>query len=314
MIKINHLLCARLATNLTLFVFTLFILGVVLSTADLFLDWDILPDGIQRYAELAIVIFGIVASLLVVSSFLCSLMVLAEFAAKRVGIQGKELRFNRKKSTILLVAIISILIAFLALQTIDEYREENRLAKNRIEFQEKLDKQSKALAESLSQMVTLFPSSLLQAIENKQVFKIKPKYEEDELIKFLNAISVSLPQQPGIALLIPATPPYKYGKISFMSDNKYGYDPYKTEGQQFFIQFPNEVEKEIVETLFQGKTQMLKASLKGNFIDNSEPSAWGILKFNDKIVALIFLIQHIEGYGRVRDEIFHSGPEILISN
>lgn len=304
MIKINHLLCARLATNLTLFVFTLFILGVVLSTADLFLDWDILPNGIQRYAELLIVIFGIVASLLVVSSFLCSLMVLAEFAAKRVGIQGKELHFNRKKFTILLVAIISIFIAFLALQTIDEYREENRLAKNRIEFQEKLDKQSKALAESLSQIVTFFPSSLLQAIENKQVFKITPKDEEDELIKFLNAISISLPQQPGIALLIPATPPYKYGKISFMSDK----------GRQFFMQFPNEVENEIVETLFQGKTQMLKASLKGNFIDNSEPSAWGILKFNDKIVALIFLIQHIEGYGRVRDEIFNSGSEILISN
>jgi len=314
MIKINHLVCARLATNLTLFVFTLFILGVVFATADTFLDWDILPSGIQKYAELLIAIFGIIASLLVVSSFLCSLMVLAEFAAKRVGIQGKELQFNRKKFTILLIVIISILFAFLALQTIDEYREESRLAENRVEIQEKLDKQSKALAESLSQIVTLFPSNILQAIENKKVLKIKPKDKEDELIKFLNAISVSLPQQPGIALLIPAMPPYKYGKISFMSDHRYGYDPEKTEGRQFFMQFPNEVENEMVEALFQGKTQMLKTSLKGNFIDNSEPSAWGILKFNGKIIALIFLIQRIEGYEQVRDEIFHSGSEILISN
>ncbi len=306
--KINHLVCARFATNLTLFVFTLFILGVILSTVDLFLNWDILPDWIQNYTQLLIIIFGIIACLLVVSSLLCSLMVLAESAAKKAGI-SQESQFNHRKMwIILIVVIVSILVAFFVAEKIDDYRENSRIAKNRIEFQNKLDKQSKALANSLSEVVTLFPENILQVLENKSFFEKKAK---KELIAFLDAISASLPQEPEVALLIPTMPPYQYAKIWVMPDR---YNSDKTEKQQFFTQFSNDVEKEIVEALFKGEVQRLKVSLKGHFIDNSEPSAWGILKFNDKIVALIFLSQSIDGYYNIRDDIFHSGTEKLISN
>jgi hypothetical protein len=306
---INHLVCARFATNLTLFVFTLFILGVILSTVDLFLKWDILPDWIQNYAQLLIIIFGIIACLLVVSSLLCSLMVLAESAAKKAGIASQESQFNRRKTwIILIIVILSLFVAFFVGEQIDDYRENSRIAKNRIEFQNKLDKQSKALANSLSEVVTLFPENILQAIENKSVFE---KPAKKKLVAFLDAVSASLPEEPEVALLIPTMPPYQYAKI-WVSPDRYCSD--KMEKQQFFTQFSNDVEKGIVEALFKGEVQSVKVSLKGHFIDNSEPSAWGILKFNDKIVALIFLSQSIDGYYNIRDEIFHLGTEKLISN
>jgi len=72
---INHFSCARLTTNLTLLIFILFTLGVIFWTSDEFLDWNILPDWIDSYAQLIIVIVGIFAFLLVASTLLCSLMV-----------------------------------------------------------------------------------------------------------------------------------------------------------------------------------------------------------------------------------------------
>jgi hypothetical protein len=312
--KINHLLCARLTTNLTLFVFILFALGVMLWTSDEFLNWNILPDWIDKYAQLIIVIFGIFAFLLVVSSLLCSLMVLAEFAAQKVGIQTKEFRvFTRKKLTILAIVIIGVLVTFFAFHKIDKYREESRLAKNRVEFKAKLEKQSKELGESLSHLVTRFPDKILQEIESKTVLKEPAEGEEDELKKLLGAISSSLSQNPSVVLLVPANPPYKYCQIGvYHSHYEYGHN--KSAFRQFFLQFPDHVETEVIDALFLEKIKPLKASLKGHFIDNSDPSVWGILKYRSKVVALIYLEGTIGGYGRVREKIFHSGPKKLISN
>jgi len=216
-----------------------------------------LPDGIQNYAQLLIIIFGIIACLLVVSSLLCSLMVLAESAAKKAGIAPHESKFNRRKTwIILIVVILSLLVAFFVAEKIDDYRENSRIAKNRIEFKNKLDKQSKALANSLSEVVTLFPENILQVLENKSFFEKKAK---KELVAFLDAISASLSQEPEVALLIPTMPPYQYAKI-WVSTDRYCSD--KTEKQQFFTQFSNDVEKEIVEALFKGEVQRVNVSLK----------------------------------------------------
>jgi len=70
--KINYLLVSRLTTNLTLLIFMLFAAGFILWTSDEFLNWDILPDWIDNYAQLIIVIFGFFAFLLGLSSLLSS--------------------------------------------------------------------------------------------------------------------------------------------------------------------------------------------------------------------------------------------------
>ncbi len=321
--KINHLLCARLATNLTLLVFTLFILGIALWLTDSILGWDILPHGIEQYAQLFILMFGVFACLLVVSSLLCSFTVLAEFAAQQVGIQAKAYPlFTRKKLAILAIVIAGVLVTFFIFHKIDEYREESRLAKNRVEFREKLVQQSKQLDKSLSHIVTLFPNTILQSFDNQT---IQEKPATQELVKLLGAISLSIPDEPQVALLIPTKPPYKYQKIWISSKHRVvgsykGFDESEKilsshkAHQQFFTQFSNPIENDIVAALFLGKIKPLKASLEGHFLDNSEPSTWGILKYNNKMVALIYIEGTIEGYGRVRSEIFHSGPDNIISN
>jgi uncharacterized membrane protein len=313
--KINHFICARLSTNLTLLIFVLFALGIILWTSDEFLGWDILPDWIDNYAQLIIVVVGIFAFLLVVSSLLCSLMVLAELAAQQLGIQGKEFQlFTRKKLIIFISVVVVVLVTFFTLHKIDEYREESRLARNRILFKEKLIKQSKELENALSDVVTLFPEPIIQAIENK-TFMEKPMHQE--LAKLLSAINASLPEAPKVSLLIPASHPYQYSKIWIT----YRYDEWNREYengervyQQFFTQLPNPSERELVEALFNGSSPPLETLMDGQFIDNTNPSAWGLLKLNDKVVSLICLEGDITGYERVREEVFHPGPSKLISN
>jgi len=320
--KINYLLVSRLTTNLTLLVFMLFAAGFILWTSDEFLNWDILPDWIDNYAQLIIVIFGFFAFLLGLSSLLSSLAVLAEFAAQQMGISAPPLQlFSRKKMWILLSVIAMVLVSFLIFHQIDEYREEARLAKNRVEFQEKLNKQSQELDKSLSQIITLFPDALLEAIHNKSLME---KQTSKELVKLLTAISASLPQIPQIALLMPAEDhPYQYQKIWITPEYDYRYYDESDEQnvlkghdthQQFFTQLPNVVEREVIEVLFKGKIKPLSKRLSGKFLDNTEPSSWGVLKYQEDIVALIFLEGDIEGYGRVRNKIFHAGPKTLISN
>jgi len=320
--KINYLFVSRLTTNLTLFVFMLFAAGFILWTSDEFLKWDILPDWIDNYAQLIIVIFGFFAFLLVLSSLLSSLAVLAEFAAQQMGVSAPPLKFSRKKMWIVLSVIAMVLVSFLIFHQIDQYREEARLAKNRVEFQEKLNKQSEELDKSLSQIITLFPDALLEAIHNHSVME-KPTIKE--LSKLLSAISASLPQIPQIALLMLAEQhPYQYQKIwitpEYESRYSKGYYSEKTvlkahdTHQQFFTQLPNVVEREVIDVLFKGKIKPLTKRLSGKVLDNTEPSSWGVLKYQEDIVALIFLEGDIEGYGRVRDKIFHAGPKTLISN
>ncbi|MDM8560501.1 hypothetical protein [Candidatus Parabeggiatoa sp. HSG14] len=319
--KINYLLISRLTTNLTLFVFILFAAGIILWTSDEFLDWDILPNWIDNYAQLIIVIFGFFAVLLVLSSLLSSLAVLAEFAAKKMGVSAPPLQISRKRKVILLIVIVMVFVNFFIFHQIDKYREQARLAKNRVEFQEKLNKQSQELDRSLSQIITLFPDSILQAMHKKSLLE---KQTGKELVKLLSAISASLPEIPQIALLMPAAHhPYKYHKIWITPEYDYRYYDESDEEivlkghdthQQFFTQLPNVVEREVIEVLFKGKIKPLTQHLNGKFLNNSEPSSWGILKYQEKIVALIFLKEDIEGYRKVRKTIFHTGPKTLISN
>lgn len=310
--KMNYFLISRLTTNLTLFIFLLFAAGVILWTSDEFLDWDLLPDWIDNYAQLIIVIFGVFAFLLVLSSLLSSLAVLAEFAARQMGVSAPPLQFSRKKLAIVLIVVIMVLVSFLIFHQIDKYREQTRLAKNRVEFQEKLDKQSQELEQSLSQMITLFPNSILQAIRNQSLLA---KPTKQELTKFLSAISASLPQAPQIELLMPAAqPPYQYHQIWITSEYEYRYNDEHDIHQQFFTQLPNAVEREVVEVLLKGKIKPLTNRLQGKFLDNTEPSSWGVLKYQEHIVGLILLKGEIEGYNLVRNKIFHAGPQSIISN
>jgi len=234
------------------------------------------------------------------------------------------------------MTMVIVLVTFFTLHKIDEYREESRLAKNRTKFQEKLLQLSKELEQSLPHIVALFPENIIQAIENK-IFMEKPIHRE--LTKLLTAITASLPNEPDIFLLMPANHPYQYRKIwvtngyqefnqwnhesnpptpaNPLEHEEYGFNGHRIR-QQFFTQLPNKLEHQLVEALLKGNQQTLKKPMKGNVIDNTNPSTWGLLKLNDKIVALIYLESSVMEYDydneRVSKGLFHTGPTQLISN
>jgi hypothetical protein len=56
--QLNYLRLTKISTNLTLLTFFLFGLGLILSIADDILDWDILPDVVEKYAQSLISVFS----------------------------------------------------------------------------------------------------------------------------------------------------------------------------------------------------------------------------------------------------------------
>jgi len=322
--KIKHLSLARFTTNLTLLFFVLFALGFVLWMSDEFLKWNILPDWIDKYAELLILIFGFFAFLLVVSSFLCHFMVIAEFAAHKMGLTSQEEAFlTRQKVIILAVLLIISLSLFFTFHKIDKYREANRLDEIRVEFKGKLDERSEILTQALSEIVALFPETLLQAMADKSILQQQDNHYI-ELTKLLGAIQASFPRTPDVYLLMLANLPYQYEKISVGGKRDYehynGYEKQKIQGyelyQQAFIRLQDKIEQEIVTALFQERIKPLDAVLEGQFLNNNNPSVWGLLKYKQQIVAIIFLEDILEGYHfeNIRKDIFHPGPLKLISN
>jgi len=118
--------------------------------------------------------------------------------------------------------------------------------------------------------------------------------------------------------------PYQYEKISVGGKRNYehynGYEKQKIQGyelyQQAFIRLQDKTEQEIVTALFQERIKPLDAVLEGQFLNNNNPSVWGLLKYKQQIIAIIFFEDILEGYHfeSIRKDIFHPGPLKLISN
>lgn len=125
----NHRRALRASTDTGLMIFLIMIIGVVLWTTDEMLGWNLLPDWIDKYAELLVIILSILAAFSVVISVMCSFAVMAESAAEKAGITAP----TPSRRTRLIIAI-GILVAFgsmLGLHQVDQYRASKRVAAER---------------------------------------------------------------------------------------------------------------------------------------------------------------------------------------
>jgi len=81
----NHHRALRASTDTGLTIFLIMIVGVVLWTTDEMLGWNLLPDWIDKYAQLLVIIFSILAAFAVVISVMCSFAVMAESRRSRAS-------------------------------------------------------------------------------------------------------------------------------------------------------------------------------------------------------------------------------------
>jgi hypothetical protein len=320
---LNHRFLLRLITNLVIFALALSSLGVLLWIVDELIGWDILPDAISIYVRAIVIGVGWVTATLIIAHILLSLTLFAESTASRAQLpdfQVSEQLMRRLKRIFLVAGLISILV-ITGLQVTDMVRKNIALQVSKQEAtqeQQKAFNQARAkfnqiqqvMDQSLPKILPLFTPSLLAAIATNQI-------PAADLNQLLESVTVSFPHQPALALLIPADSPYKYAKIDQPAIDFNHKSSTFVLRPQHFVGFPSSLETKVVDQLFGGQTSKLTTSLNGVFINNTQPSSWGVLKYNKRVVALIYLGVNYQCPQRsefIKEQCIHPGPGALHSN
>lgn len=318
--KLNHRFFLRIATDTTLYIIIFFGIGSILWTMDIYLDWDIMPDFIDKYLKLIVIVVGIAAGLSIITCVICSFSLIAESFAIKANIIDSQM--SKRLKRIIFFIISSLIIVIIILYFTDKYRtyqadiarqkeekewklkQKKEAEKERIENEKRLQKEreafhkkSKELSEHFFIVLNYFSEDLIDYLEKNAIEK-----ENKKMLQLINAINVSSPYSPTIEILIPASKPYKYCKLRTSYSNE------KFE-RQCFTSLPNKKEEEIIDDLFRGKIKPIDFPLSGIFIDNTVVGTWGALKHNQKIVALLTYKTSGSVY-----ETFTKGPDVFICN
>ncbi|NEP15751.1 MAG: hypothetical protein F6J97_02485 [Leptolyngbya sp. SIO4C1] len=300
----------RLTTSCAVYLLLLSCFGTVLWIADEVLGWDILPDVWSLLVRALLIAGGIIAFVLVVISLLLSLSLLAEASASQAQLPNYEIsrRFKRRFRKSLVAGVVAIALIVAGLQITDRVRQQATAQAVRAEFIETQIEMNRSLA----QVVELFTPPLLDAIESNTLAE---KGQLGNLSKLFSAVRASFPDRPRMVLLTPAAQaPYQYARIDAGSIQS------NDQGQLrlspvLYANFPSEQEAQVVQQLFAGQVMPLEASLSGNVINNQLPSSWGVLQRDGQTIAIVYLqTDASEIRYPLRKELYHSGPEQLITN
>lgn len=307
----NHRFLLRLVTNFTVYLLTLSCFGIVLWVIDEILKWDILPDAWSLLVRALLLAGGIIAFVLVVMNVILSLALLAEANASRALLPNYHIsaRLKRRIGKIMLVAVLAIALLFGGLEVITQVRTQSSIQTAQAEF----NQTQNTMDRSVKQVLGLFTQQLLEAIDTNTLAE---KGELGNLRKLLNSIQASFPDQPSTTVVIRATQaPYKYASINANSikSNKQGLFL----SPQLYTGFPTKQETQIIKQLFSGKLVAPKDPLKGSVIKNTIPSSWGVLKRNNRAIAVVYLEAKYPPHGNpnlFNRDFHHNGPANLLTN
>lgn len=314
--KLNYLRIMRTTTNLTLLAFSFIAVAMTLWMADMLLGWDILPDWIQRYAELFITSLGLLTLLLVVSSFLTALVSLVELQAvnQTQPITPHVVRFKPQHKWFFLASLVVVIVIFTLFQQIDAYRKQQVIERDIQNFIARLERESSQLDAALADVLTRIPADLLHLIAKAE--QLDKQDEIKTLTTFIHSLKLSIKDAPNMTWLLPASEPYRY--ILLGEGASYENDQLEL-NKTFLLKFVKQQETQYVQNLFNNNLTPLKSELAGQFIDNTEPSSWGVLQIDNQVVAIIKLQATIDNYYvdevlRKKHDLFHDGPVKLLSN
>ncbi len=290
----NHRYILRVATNLALCIFALFALGGTLWMVDEFLDWNILPDWIDRYVQAIVLMVGAAAGLAIATSLLCSVVVVAEAAAERANI--REVSASPAVRRWIGWAVAAGLVGLFVFHRVDVYRKELAQGAQMTRHRASYEVMLKELREALSSSLQLFPAELWAGLTTGTV-------NTNELVTFLSALQSSTAHHPEVRLLLRASPPYRYLTLRLRPRRDDNGPRFELE-RQYYTSFPSESERQVVNELLSGGLPPLDARLQGEVLNNISPSAWGLVTQSNQVSAvLIFRTEFPDRYG-----LFHAGP------
>ena len=116
----KHRKALRLATDSAVWLFLVMTIGVVLWTTDEMLDWNILPDWIDAFAQLLVIIMSILTGFAVIISIMCSFAVIAESSMERAGNPNLSHKPSRR---VRVLATSYVLLALTVGVTLHKYED-----------------------------------------------------------------------------------------------------------------------------------------------------------------------------------------------
>lgn len=313
----SHRFLLRLITNMAVFLLSLFCLGVVLWVIDEFLRWDILPESWSLVVRGLLVAGGIVTVALGVMNLLLSLALVAESSASRAGLPdyGVSQRLKRRVRRTIALGMFAIALLIGGLQITHHLRAQAADRAAEVTFnQEQAD-----LEQAMPEVLNLFSDDILAGLETDT---LPQKGQLGNLAKLFKAIQSSFPHSPNIALITPvSSPPFKYRRIDASSITSNGTGKIMLD-PKLYVTFPNPQEEQAISQLLAGELPAIAAPLKGEILNNTRPSTWGVLKREGRVIAIAYLqVGDLYGtpyppYPDANDEpsFHHNGPEQLLTN
>ncbi|MGI8603544.1 MAG: hypothetical protein ACR2OZ_11175 [Verrucomicrobiales bacterium] len=280
----NYRRALRASTNTGLAIFLFTIVGVVLWTTDEVLNWNILPDWIDKYAQVLVIVLAILAAFSVVISVMCSFAVLAESAAEKAGMAAPA-SSRRTRGLIVLSMAIAFGIMF-GLHKVDQFRSRKNQEAEEQKKTSRYAEVEKELQSRIPNVIALFSPGLRQHLAGTGTA------EGDALLaRLFDAIHSSTPFAPEVTVLVPADAPYRFCMIKTADEPREA----KAENQgkpldrRFLTDLPTKWEIDAIQAMFRLEAAPLPKESHGVFIDTRKPSAWGAVVHDDKAVAVVML-------------------------
>ncbi len=280
----NHRRALRTSTDAGLTIFLVTIVGVVLWTTDEILNWNILPDWVDKYAQLLVIVLSILAAFSVLISIMCSFAVLAESAAEKSGtIAPTRSQGTRRLFTVGISVALGIMFG---LHKLDQYRAEKRTVAEQQRAAAKFEEIQTGLNSRVPAILNLFSPEI------KGFLAGEPTQNGDEAIALLlNAIKVSTPFDPSVSVLVAAKPPYTHCVITVLpqQERESQANGWKHLRRQCLTGFPSDWEHDAILSGFGGKKLDLPRGRSGVFINADLPSCWGTLTRDGRAIGIIML-------------------------
>ena len=269
----NHRRALKASTDTGLGIFLIMIVGVVLWTTDEMLGWNILPDWIDKFAQLLVILFAMLAGFAVVISIMCSFAVIAESAAKKEGIM--EAPKSRRIRIIIPVGVALMFGTMFTLHKVDQFRAHQRAEDRSQRIQERMPKNLSLFTPERMQMLSPAPTA----------------QGDEEIARLLNALELSNPFNPQAGVIIPAATPYAYCIITALDRprREQPTDDWIYLDRRYLTDFPSDWERAAIQAGFNGEEIKISDQNQGVFFNTHFPTGIGVLKGADRVVGILAL-------------------------
>lgn len=246
---------------------------MILWLIDSVLNWNILPDALDIYVELILVVFASITGLSILTSIICLLGITGEWISQKAHFDQSAVSKRSKRRILFGFVFIGILL--FGFYIIDESKKKNATeTADRLES-ENYAKMSHTLDSSLKVNYEATHELLARGLSNVDSNSL-------ELSNIIQAFEKSLPYKTSIEILVLAKAPYKYEILSVESSS---YDTLVD--RQQLLSMPTKNENEVVADIFKNSKTERRFSNDGLFFNGEYPHAWKVISTRERAIGIL---------------------------